>query len=164
MTLKKLGLIVLTFVIVTGFILSLNAGDSKDGKPAIKFYSYEEGIRKASKDSVHVAVFFETTWCGYCKKMHKTTLTDERIISMLNEDFVAVQVDGDRQKNLVRDYGVRGYPSTWFLKPDASKIAPAPGYWPTEDFYWLLRYIKDSAYEKEQFKAYVDRKKKEEQG
>jgi thioredoxin-related protein len=153
---------VIGLILVIGVFTAALAGEPKKDDGIITYYDYEEGLKKAEKDSMHVAVFFETTWCTWCKKMKKTTMKDKRVVELMKNNFIAVKVDGDKRKELTRSYNVRGYPATWFLKSDATKIAPAPGYWPAEDFYWLLRYIKDDAYEKEQFKAFMERIKKQE--
>lgn len=78
-------------------------------------------------------------------------------MGLLKNNFVPVKVDGDKHRQLTREYGVRGYPSTWFLKYDGSRIAPIQGYWPAKDFYLLLKYISEYAYEKEQFKSWVEK-------
>ena len=152
---NRLALKSLGFILILGIFTLSHAADPKENNAKITYYKYEEGIEKAKKDSLHVAIFFETVWCGWCKKMQQTTLTDPRIIDLLTNDFVPVIVDGDKRRDLAKSYKVRGYPSTWFLRFDSTPIAPAPGYWPADDFYWLLRYIKDDAYEKVQFKEYV---------
>jgi len=156
----------LRLALIAGLILLLASsvlaqGEKEKAKKGITFYSYEEGQKKARQDSRQLAAFFETTWCKFCKIMEKNTLTDPRIIELLNTKFVAVKVDGDKRRDLANDFKVRGYPETWFIKSDGSRIAPAPGYWPPEEFYWLLRYISDHAYEKEQFKDFVERMKKQ---
>lgn len=148
-------LLVLGILLLLGMFVYVQAGDETEKENGVTYYKYEEGLKKAKEDSVHVVVFFETTWCGWCKKMDKTTLVDEKVVDQLKNHFVAVKVDGDKRRELTKEYGVRGYPSTWFLKSDGSKIAPIQGYWPAEDFYWLLRYIGENAYEKEQFQPWV---------
>jgi thioredoxin-related protein len=159
---KNRFLMALGLILAVGIFILAQADESKQANKGIVYLKYEEGLKKAMADSLHVAIFFETTWCGWCKKMHKTTLKDPRVIKLLTNDFVPVMVDGDKRRDLAKSYGVRGYPATWFLKPDTTRIAPAPGFWPADDFYWLLRYIKDDAYEKVQFKEYVETNKKKE--
>jgi thioredoxin-related protein len=149
-------------LLILGIFVLAQAGDPTEGSKKITYLTFEEGLKKARADSLHIAVFFETSWCGWCKKMHQTTLKDPRVIELLTKDFVPVMVDGDKRRDLTKAYNVRGFPATWFLKSDSTRIAPAPGFWPADDFYWLLRYIKEDAYEKVQFKEYVETTKKKE--
>ena len=150
-------LLAIGILLLVGIFVFAQAGDNEEENSGVTYYNYEEGLEKAKADSLHVVVFFETTWCTWCKKMDKTTLVDKEVVGLLKNDFVPVKVDGDKRKKLTREYGVRGYPSTWFLKHDGTKIAPIQGYWPAKDFYWLLRYISEYAYEKEQFKPWVQK-------
>lgn len=159
---KKSALIIISLILTVFMVNIALAGDSdsKGKNSPIKFYDYEEGLKKAEKDSLHVAVFFKTTWCKYCKVMDSTTMKDQRIIDLLNQHFIAVKVDGDKRKDLSRSYGVKGYPETWFLKSNGERIAPAPGYWPADDFNLLLRYIGEDVYQKEEFLKWAEKQKK----
>ena len=105
-----IGIILALFL---AYFVQAQAGEKKTDGP-IKFYSYEEGLKKAEADSLHVAILFETSWCGWCKKMDKTTLADPDVVKLMNSDFIAIKVDGDRRRDLTKSYGVRGYPQTWF--------------------------------------------------
>lgn len=151
-----IGIILMLFL---AYFMQAQAGENKKGE-VIKYYSYEEGLKKAESDSMHVAILFETSWCGWCKKMDKTTLVDPDVVEIMNSDFVAIKVDGDKRRDLTKSFGVRGYPATWFLKSDGTRLAPIQGYWQAEDFYWLLKYISEYAYEKEDFKPWVEKQKK----
>jgi len=158
----KTKLLTTLIVILMGILLvNVQAGETSE-EHEINYYKYEDGLKKAEADSLHVAIVFETDWCGWCKKMDKTTLSDPKIIELINENFVAIKVNGDKRRDLTKSFGVKGYPATWFLKHDGTRLAPIQGYWKATDFYWLLRYIAETAYEKEEFKAWVDAQKKNE--
>lgn len=160
----KTKLLTAMIVILIGVLfVNVQAGEttgatSKDNE--INYFKYEDGLKKAESDSLHVVILFETDWCGWCKKMDKTTLSDPKIIELMSDNFVAIKVNGDKRRDLTKSFGVRGYPATWFLKHDGTRLAPIQGYWKAADFYWLLKYIAESAYEKEEFKAWVDAQKK----
>ena len=113
-------------------------------------------------------VNFTTTWCGYCKKMNRTTFVDSEIVNILNNDFISIKVDGDSQnelnvdgykiteRNLTRsEYGVRGYPTYWFLKSNAERIGPISGYKATDPFLDVLYYVRDEVYDKMKFDEYM---------
>jgi thioredoxin-related protein len=92
--------------------------------------------------------------------MEREVFTDPRVIELLNNDFVAVRVDGESRKELdidgykiternlaVREFGVRGYPTFWFLKSDGSKIGPIGGYRPAEFMLEALNFVKEKRYD-----------------
>ena len=114
-------------------------------KKTILWHKYDEALELAKKENKHVLVFFTTNWCGYCKKMKEYTFTDPRVFALMSEEFILAKVDGnsknkvkviDKDSNVVelterelsQAYRVRGYPTTVFLKPDGSRIAPISGY------------------------------------
>ena len=150
------------------FNISAYAGDDKTenksekSKPAteIEWLSYDEGLVKAKKEGKHLFVDFTAKWCGWCKKMDKTTFVEPEIVKMLNNDFVAVKVWGDSnneldiegykitEKNLAsKDYKVRGYPTFWFLDPAGTKLGAVSGYQPAANLKNYLEFVKNKKYE-----------------
>lgn len=127
----------------------------------INWLKYEEGIKQAQESDKKVFIDFYTDRCGWCKKMDRETFTDARVIDYMNTNFVSVKVNGGSSRELEVEgfktnerqiasqlYGVRGYPTYWFLEPDGSKIGRQPGYQPAEQFLQLLAYVKDEQYKK----------------
>ncbi len=131
------------------------------------WYKYDEGLAKAEKEKKHVLISFYTKRCGWCRKMDQITFTDKEIKKVLNESYVAVKVDaqsnnqvksGDKritEKQVAREFGVRSYPTTWFLKHSGGKIAPHYGYASAHNFLYVLNYVKDDLYDKISFQEYV---------
>ncbi|HDS01490.1 MAG TPA: hypothetical protein ENO07_05665, partial [candidate division Zixibacteria bacterium] len=67
-------------ILLAGIFVIAQAGDEKEENAGVTYYGYEEGLEKAKQDSLHVVVFFETTWCTWCKKMDQTTLVDDDVV------------------------------------------------------------------------------------
>ena len=127
--------------------------------PEIKWFAYDVGLAKAKKEGKHLFVDFTAKWCGYCKKMEKTTFIEPEIVKMLNTEFVSVKVDGDSEKeldiegykitekNLSRmDYKVRGYPTFWFVDPQGTRLGALSGYQESANLMTYLQYVKDKKY------------------
>lgn len=140
---------------------SPDSGAAESESKSIEWHTYEEGVRLAQEKNKHVLIDFSTKWCGFCKKMDRETFTDQKVINYINNHFVAVKVDGDSPREINLDgfktsekqitkevYGVRGYPTFWFLESDGSKVGQQPGYQPPKDFLALLEFVKERKYEK----------------
>lgn len=161
---KLIKLLVIPVALIVLLSLSLTAGDAEKSTTTdnskINWLSYDEGLKKAKEENKHVFIDFTTAWCGYCKKMEREAFADPKVIDLLNNHFVPVRVDGDSkdtldidgyqitEKDLTRrEYGVSGYPTFWWLKPDGSKLGRQPGYQTTEWMIGALEYVKDYKYD-----------------
>lgn len=173
---KLLYVLILTFMAVS----FLMAGEKKEEKKPktegvaaidttqISWLKYDEGLKLAKKTGKHIIVDFTAKWCGYCKKMEKEIFSDPEMIKFMNTNFVSIKVDGDSkneldiegykitEQNLSRsEYRVTGYPTFWFLEPNAERIGPASGYRPLDFFFEMLYFIKDNVNEKMTFDNYI---------
>jgi thioredoxin-related protein len=179
-----------TVLIAVGILLSVqtvSAGDApvaratntatmkESAEPGgIQWLSFDEGIAKAQKENKPIVIDFYTTWCGYCKKMDAGTFKDPEVVRYMRENFVGVRVNGEAtsmvshegerisERELARSFGVRGFPTFWFLDSTGGKIGPAPGYKPKESFLPLLRYVGGSHYKTMSYESYL--KKEDGQG
>jgi thioredoxin-related protein len=126
----------------------------------IAWMSYDAGLAKAKAENKHMFVNFTTSWCGWCKKMNKTTFKEDIILGILADDFVSVKVDGDSKKELDIDgykiternltkseFKVRSYPTYYFLTPEGGKLGAASGYQNTEQLSKYLTYVAERQYD-----------------
>jgi thioredoxin-related protein len=126
----------------------------------IHWTSHEEGLAVAAAEDKHSFVYFETSYCGWCRKMKQTTFQEADIVGMLNKHFVSVMVDANSQdtllwrdslityRQLCRDeYQIRAVPTVWFLRPDGTKIGRVRGYQTAEALMPFLQYVAERRYD-----------------
>ena len=163
--LKLLSLAVLIFGLTVFSSVSSDSGvatgkDRKDAAGQVNWLTYDVGLKMAQEDNKHVFNYFTAPWCGYCRKMEREVFTDPRVIEMLNNDFIAVRIDGESRNELdidgyriternlaITEFGVRGYPTFWFLKPDGTKLGNFTGYRPTDFVLEALTFVRDYKYD-----------------
>jgi len=80
---------------------------------------------EASERSVPVLLSLSATWCVDCHEMDATTYADPGIAANLNDRYVPVRVDADRQPRIRERYAAGGFPSTIFLTPEGKLISGA---------------------------------------
>ncbi|WP_297890354.1 DUF255 domain-containing protein, partial [Sulfurihydrogenibium sp.] len=113
------------------FIVSCTSGNE------IKWYSFEEGLKKAKKENKLILLDISAKWCHYCNLMETTTYSDKEIIKIVNNNYVAIKVDADLRKDLNKKYNQGGLPTTAILTPDGELIY-GNLYLPPEDMKKIL--------------------------
>lgn len=81
----------------------------------------------AAKDGKRVFVDFETTWCGPCKQMDQWVYTAHDVVAAA-AGVVAIKLDGDVERELVKKYEVKGYPTLLLLDAQGAVVRRASGY------------------------------------
>jgi thioredoxin-related protein len=134
-----------------------SAQGSKDAN--IQWKEYTEGMKMAKSRNKPVFLYFHAEWCTYCKKMESTTFKDEKISAYLNENFISISIDTDKDTEISNQWKVRGLPTIWFLKPDGTKLDNLPGYVDEEYLSKVLAYIHSGTYEKMSFNQFLEKEK-----
>lgn len=133
----------------------------------IKWYSYNEGVTLGKKDGKKIFLHFYADWCHFCTEMKKHTFTNKEVISYLNQHFIPILVNSDKERKIAGDYFVRGLPATFFLTEEGSKIqlpveenrkmGDIPGFISHEMLLKLLRFVESESYNNMTFKAYTEK-------
>jgi thioredoxin-related protein len=89
---------------------------------------YDKAVQLSAKTQKPLLLDFGTESCVYCVKLDKTTFRDPAVIRLLNETFIAVKVDGNREPKLVQALQIDSYPTLVVASPDGKVLAMNPGY------------------------------------
>jgi len=93
-----------------------------------------------------VFLYVHTDWCIFCKKMKNETFADPRVQQLLNDKFVAFEINPETDgiadftgekltyAGLARRLRVDGYPMSFFFAPDGKLLAGQPGYIGAKEF------------------------------
>jgi len=84
-------------------------------------------LTKAKREGKRVLVDFETTWCGPCATMNQLVYTSKPVVDAA-ANVIAVKLDGDAQRELVKQYAVGAYPTIVLLSSDGKELRRAVGY------------------------------------
>lgn len=151
-TKKNLLIILLGGLLIFGSIYAATSNDNandqltNDGNATVKLglltfhtnlsYALESG----QSENKMIYIYGQSEDCGWCKKFEAESLSDERIISIFNENFILVSVDTVKQKSLALTLGIRGTPHSIFTTSEGQEITGAriPGYMDPESFYLHL--------------------------
>lgn len=81
-------------------------------------------------------------WCRWCHEMDANAYSDPGIAAHLNDGFVPVRVDADRNPRVRDRYTTGGFPSTVFLTPEGRVIAGA-GHLETDGLRRVLETVRE---------------------
>jgi thioredoxin-related protein len=151
---------------------------TRDGKAAdveIHWLSFEDAVARSEQAPRKLFIDVYTDWCGWCKRMDKTTFRDTAVVRELNQHFYAVKLDAER-KDTVRfrdnifvykpEYkshelalsllnGKMSFPTYVFLDEQFGMISPVAGYKSADDLMRLLNYFAGDLYKTMSWEEYL---------
>ncbi|WP_050033892.1 DUF255 domain-containing protein [Halorubrum halophilum] len=84
-----------------------------------------EAFAEADDRDCPVLLSLSATWCEGCHEMDAITYAEPRIAANVNEGFVPVRVDVDRNPRVRERYNMGGFPTTAFLTPEGELLTGA---------------------------------------
>jgi len=115
------------FLILPLFLL---AGCTEASEPPLAGWTtdYENAVINSKRSQRPLLLDFGATWCGPCKKLDATTLKDKDVAYTVQNGFIAVKIDVDRNRELTDKYQVKGFPTMIIVAPDGREIARRSGF------------------------------------
>ncbi len=77
-------------------------------------------------------------WCQFCKKMEAVTYKDPEVVSIVNENYIAIKADIEVSGDVQLLYGSFGVPGTIILTPDRDELNKRRGYIAPQQMQWHL--------------------------
>jgi len=141
----------LPLLLLVAFPLAAPVGAGEPSR--IDWRDWDRGLAEAHASGRPVLVDVYTDWCGWCRRMKADVYTRAEIREYLADHFVAVELNAEASnparyegrsftsRSLAARFGVSGYPTTIFLRPNGEHLVNVPGYVDSGRFLTLLRYI-----------------------
>ncbi len=152
-------------------ILFAIMGMSAMAQEAINWMSIEEAERRCAQEPKMVFIDVYTDWCGWCKRMDRSTFANPVIAKYMNEHFYAVKLDAETSDTItfkgqhyvgyVREDGKNGthrlarillngrmsYPSYVIMNEDMRILQVIGGYQKEQRFEPMIHFFGDKAYQ-----------------
>lgn len=129
-------------------ILSMCIPSNSKSSDTIKWYSYADAKILVSENKNKVFLYFYSNSCYYCGLMEKNTFSNSTLAQYLNQNFIPIRVNSDKDKNISTIYNIRGNPTNYFLTENFEIIGNLPGYLPPEDLLNILKYVHTDSFKK----------------
>ncbi len=153
------------------------------GQDSIKWLDITELEDAMAKEAKPVFFDVYTDWCGWCKRMDKTTFVNTEVVDAINRNFHAVKFDAEMKesftfqghefkfiKNGRRGYNElagallnnrMSYPSYVALNEKYERITIIKGYQTVDEFIPILSYLADKHYLQQTWEEYKSSQKSE---
>ena len=109
----------------------------------IRWESFTAGMARGKAENKKVFVHFYADWCGTCKIMENKTFKDPGVIVALNQDYIPIKVDVDRNSKLSNIFKVKFLPDNWFITGDNEIIGHRTGYISPRQLKVLLKMLSE---------------------
>ena len=142
----------------------------------VKWYSFEEAVALNKENPRKIFIDVYTDWCGWCKKLDKTTFVDPVIVEILNNKYYSVKFNAESTKPI--DFGGKtftneggsrsthqlaaallqgkmSYPSAAYLTEDLQLLTSVPGYLTPKDLEPILNFFSTDSYKTVAYQAYL---------
>lgn len=104
----------------------------------------DDAFAESKKSGKPVLLDISAVWCHWCHVMDDTTYSDPAVIKLINDRFIPIRVDNDRNPDINNRYNMGGWPSTAFLTHNRDVITGAT-YVPADQMLTILERV-SSAY------------------
>ncbi len=143
----------------------------------IEWISIEKAIEMNKIVPKLILIDVYTDWCGWCKRMDKTTYSNKVIIDYINKNYYAVKLDGEQKEDIVfnnytfkfKAQGRRGYneftaallngklsyPTTVFMNEKVQLLDRVPGYLDATMMEKVIKYFATKKYESTKWEDYI---------
>jgi thioredoxin-related protein len=165
---KYLILTIISFFILQATTFKKSALRNMDEGDQITWMSIEQAEEACKKKPKKIFIDVYTDWCGWCKKMDKSTFMDPAVVKYVKEEFYAVKLDAEDKNNIIfknkvfkhNDQqkanelavlflnGEMSYPSIVYLDEKLNVIQTMGGYVDGSQFNMILHYFGQNAYRK----------------
>lgn len=133
------------FIMVLIACVSISAGFSADTTKIVDGLNSSSDLTQALKDAgtqnKTVMLLFDQDSCYYCDLLKQDVLSKSNVQKELNDKFIVVDVDVNKQPQLAAQYKVVGTPMIVFLDSNSKELQRIEGYVSADEFLTSIKEI-----------------------
>lgn len=145
----------------------------------LKWHTWEEAVELNKTNPKKMFVDVYTDWCGWCKRMDKSTFSDEKVMAYMAANYYAVKLNAEQKADIKFNGetfkyvdsgngrgvhalayalldGKMGYPSMVYLNEKFERIMISPGYKEVPDMLKELKFAAEDKYKETSWEDYKE--------
>jgi len=87
---------------------------------------------KAAQSERPLLIYITTDNCVFCRKMERQTWAEKAVVERVNHDYIALKLDAKQNRELVKRFNIRGYPTTLLVQIKNKKAFKLEGFFDAE--------------------------------
>jgi thiol-disulfide isomerase/thioredoxin len=91
-------------------------------------HDYSKGVYESAASKRPMVIVVGAKWCGSCHRFYGQTLPNPDIIALLNEQFVPVMLDADKEPELTQKLKVESMPTVIIVSPERKILRRIAGF------------------------------------
>jgi thioredoxin-related protein len=91
-------------------------------------HDYNAARRESTETGRPLLFDFGTEACVWCRKLDATTFRDPRVARLLNERFIPVKIDANKEARLTAALAIESYPTLIIATSEGKVVGRHPGY------------------------------------
>jgi len=108
-------------------------------------HDYNTARQEAEAKGLPILLDFYTDNCTFCVKMDNTTYRDPKVLALLNERFIPLKIDGNRDKKLADMLNISQFPTMLLAGADGKIVDTMIGYMDVPQFLEKLQRVLPAA-------------------
>lgn len=89
---------------------------------------YAKALKEAAETDRPLLLNLGTDNCFWCKQLDARTFKDAELVKLLNERFIPLKIDGERNGYLVKELKIQSYPTLVFAAADGTILGFREGF------------------------------------
>lgn len=149
---------------------------SAEQTTGINWMTWQEAYDANKKQPKKIFIDIYTDWCGWCKKMDKSTFQDPEVIKTINDNFYAVKFNAEQKEDIIFNGatfgftdqgrngthqlayalldGRMGFPAFVTLDEQFHRVIKSPGFKQSAELIKELTYVSSNSYKKVNLENY----------
>jgi thioredoxin-related protein len=100
---------------------------------------YNSARKEAVERGLPLLIDFGTADCFWCKKLDAVTFRDPRVANLMNQRFILLKIDADRDLHLANQLQIESYPTLILAEASGKILEKVKGYKDPDAFHEILR-------------------------